>query len=340
MVFAALPRHNRLAILIPALIAILLCLNTAPVIGQTASSSGTQVYPNRTIRMILPFPVGAPSDIVGRAIAQKLAEQFGVAVVPDNRVGAGGNLGIALAAKAAPDGYTIMTTSPSIALSPVLYKELGYDPQKDLAPIARLAQIENVMLVHPSVPVKNLKQFIELAKKQPGKLNYGSGGAGTTNHLANELLKTISNINIVHVPYKGATVAITALLGGEVDQVVVSVASSLPQIRSGRVRPIVVLSEKRVPTLPDVQTSTEAGIPEFKMSIWFGLLGPAKLPLEIINKLNQESMKALNSADLQQRFAGAGVYAWGGSAAQMDQLIRSETARYTKIADKAGLKKE
>jgi tripartite-type tricarboxylate transporter receptor subunit TctC len=299
-----------------------------------------QAYPAKPIRMILPFPPGAPSDIVGRAMAQKLSEQLGVNVIADNRVGAGGNLGIAMVAKSPPDGYTIMTTSPSIALSPVLYKSLGYDPQKDLVAIARFASIENVMLVHPSVPVKTLRQFIDLARKQPGKLNYGSGGAGTTNHLANELLKVLENINIVHVPYKGATVATVALMGGEVDEVVVSVASVLQQIRAGKLRPLVVLSEKRVATLPDVPTSAEAGVPGFRMSIWFGLLGPARLPPEIIARLSQESLKALHSPDLLQRFAGAGVDPWPGTPGEMEQLIRSETARYAKIAEKAGLKKE
>ncbi|MEQ1776545.1 MAG: tripartite tricarboxylate transporter substrate binding protein [Burkholderiales bacterium] len=305
-----------------------------------STAAVAQTYPNKPIRMILPFPPGAPSDIVGRAMAQKLSEQLGVNVIADNRVGAGGNLGISLAAKSPPDGYTIMTTSPSIAISPVLYKNTGYDAQRDLVAIARFASIENVMVVHPSVPVKTLRQFIDLARKQPGKLNYGSGGAGTTNHLANELLKTLENLNIVHVPYKGATVATVALMGGEVDQVVVSVASILSQIRAGKLRAIVVLSEKRVPTLPEVPTSTEAGVPAFRMSIWFGLLGPARLPPEIIAKLNQESLKALASPDLLQRFAGAGVDPWPGTPEQMDQLIRSETARYAKIAEKAGLKKE
>jgi len=306
-----------------------------PAWGQPAAQ-----YPTKTIRMILPFPPGAPSDIVGRAMAQKLSEQLGVNVIADNRVGAGGNLGIALAAKSPPDGYTIMTTSPSIALSPVLYKNPGYDAQKDLIAIARFASIENVMVVHPSVPVKTLRQFIDLARKQPGKLNYGSGGAGTTNHLANELLKVLENLDIVHVPYKGATVATVALMGGEVDQVVVSVASTLAQIRAGKLRAIVVLSEKRVPTLPEVPTAAEAGVPGFRMSIWFGLLGPARLPQEIVAKLNQESIKALAAPDLLQRFAGAGVEPWPGTPEQMDQLIRSETARYAKIAEKAGLKKE
>src|SRR6478735_778711 len=216
-------------------------------------------YPTKPIRLVLPFPPGAPSDLVGRTIGEQLGQSF----VPDNRAGAGGSVGLAMVAKAPPDGYTLMVTSPSIALTPLLYSSLQYDVAKDFTPIARLASIENVMLVHPSVPAKTLKEFIALARSRPGKLNYGSGGAGTTNHLANELLKSLEKINMVHVPYKGATLAAQSLMGGEVDEVVVSVASVLPLIKAGRVRPLVVLSDKRVPTLPNVPTSTEAGYPNF-----------------------------------------------------------------------------
>ncbi|HTE13549.1 MAG TPA: tripartite tricarboxylate transporter substrate-binding protein, partial [Burkholderiales bacterium] len=183
----------------------------ANLLALCCAAATAQSYPTKQIRMILPFPPGSPSDIVGRAVAQKVSEQLGVAIIADNRAGAGGNLGTALAAKAPPDGYTIMTTSPTIALSPSLYQTTGYDV-KDLTPIARLAAIENVVLVHPAVPAKTLRQFVELARKQPGKLSYGSGGPGTTNHLANELLKTLEKIDILHVPYKGATLAAVALM--------------------------------------------------------------------------------------------------------------------------------
>jgi tripartite-type tricarboxylate transporter receptor subunit TctC len=211
-----------------------------------------QPYPSKPIRMILPFPPGSPSDIVGRAVGQKLAEQLGTNVVPDNRVGAGGNLGLAIAAKSPADGYTVFVTSPTIAISPSLYTHLDYDAAKDFAPVARLASIQNVLLVHPSVPARTLQQFIALARSRPGRLNFGSGGAGTTNHLANELLMSLEKIKMVHVPYRGATVATVALIGGEVDEVIVSVASVLTQIRTGKVRALAVLSEQRVPTLPEV----------------------------------------------------------------------------------------
>ncbi len=311
----------------------------AGLLALYCAAASAQPYPAKQIRMVLPFPPGSPSDIVGRAVGQKLAEQLGVAVVADNRVGAGGNLGIALAAKAPPDGYTILTTSPSIALSPALYHQTGYEA-KDLATVARLAAIENVVLLHPAVPAKTLRQFVDLARKQPGKLNYGSGGAGTTNHLANELLKTLEKIDMVHVPYKGATLAAVALMGGEVDQVIVSVASAMPYIRTGRVRPIAVLSEKRVGPLPDVPTSKEAGMPAFTMSIWYGMLAPARTPQEIITRLYQECAKALQAADLRDRFAAAGVDPWLGTPEEFERLIKSETVRYARIAEKAGLKKE
>jgi tripartite-type tricarboxylate transporter receptor subunit TctC len=297
-------------------------------------------YPGKPIRLVLPFPPGAPSDIIGRALGSKLSEQMATPVVADNRVGAGGNVGLSIVAKALPDGYTIVITTPAIALSPSLYANLGYDPQKDLTPIARLAAIENVVLVHPAVPAKTLRDFVELARKQPGKLTYGSGGPGTTNHLANELLKSLEKIDLLHVPYKGATVAAVALMGAEVDEVIVSVASSLPYIRSGKVRAIAVLSEKRVAPLPDVPTAKEAGVPGFQMSIWYGMLAPGNMPKELVTRLNTEAVKALNSPEVRKSFGAQGVDPWPGTPAEFDSLIRSETARYAKIIERAGLKKE
>ena len=320
------------------IIAALLMLHSAAAVAQAPAAA--QAFPTKPIRMVLPFPPGAPSDIIGRALGNKLAEQLGVAVVADNRVGAGGNVGLSITAKALPDGYTIAITTPAVALSPSLYLNPGFDPQKDLTPIARLAAIENVVLVHPSVPAKTLREFVELARKQPGKYTYGSGGAGTTNHLANELLKTLEKIDLLHVPYKGATVAAVALMGAEVDEVIVSVASSLPYIRTGKVRPIAVLSEKRVAQLPDVPTAREAGVAGFNMSIWYGMLAPGNMPRELTARLNQEALKALNSPEVRKSFGAQGVDPWPGTPAEFDQLIRSETARYAKIIERAGLKKE
>lgn len=305
-----------------------------------AAPVSAQQYPTKPIRLVLPFPPGAPSDLVGRTIGQKIGDQMGQNLVPDNRAGAGGSIGLSLVAKAPPDGYTLIVTSPAIALTPLLYSKLSYDPLKDFTPIARLASIENVMLVHPSVPAKTLKEFIALARANPGKLNYGSGGPGTTNHLANELLKSLEKLNMVHVPYKGATLATTSLMGGEVDEVIVSVASVLPLIKAGRVRPLAVLSEKRVATLPNVPTSHEAGYPNFRMSIWYGMVAPAGTPREIVARLHRETAKAFADPALLKYMANAGMEPWLGTPDDMGNLIRSEMARYAQIIESAGIKKD
>ncbi|MDP2708370.1 MAG: tripartite tricarboxylate transporter substrate binding protein [Burkholderiales bacterium] len=314
-------------------------LAAALVIASFCGSVLAQSYPSKPIRLVLPFPAAGPSDIVGRLVGQKLSEQLGENVVPDNRVGAGGSVGIAAVTKAPPDGYTLMVVSAAIAIIPSLYANLAYDALRDLAPVARLATIENVLLVHPSVPAKTLRQFVTLARANPGKLNYGSGGPGTTNHLANELLKNLEKINMVHVPYKGATLATVALMGGEVDEVIVSVASALPLIQTGRVRPLAVLSVRRVATLPDVPTAKESGVDEFLMSIWYGMFAPAGTPREIISRLNREIMKALESPAMRERMAAAGIDSWPGTPEEMADLLRSETARFAKIIASAGLKK-
>ncbi|HYH43822.1 MAG TPA: tripartite tricarboxylate transporter substrate binding protein [Burkholderiales bacterium] len=309
----------------------------------TGSASGplhAQQYPSKPIRLVLPFPPGAPSDLVGRTIGQRIAEQMGQSLIPDNRTGAGGTLGLSIVAKSPPDGYTLLVTSPTMALSPLLYSNLSYDVGKDFTPVARLASIENVMLVHPSVPVRTLKEFIALARANPGKLNYGSGGPGTTNHLANELLKSLEKLNMVHVPYKGATVATTALMGGEVDEVIVSVASVLPLINAGRVRALAVLSEKRLATLPNVPTSKEAGYPNFQMSIWYGMMAPGGTPREIVTRLHREIARALEDPALRKHMANAGMDPWLGTPEDMGNLLRSEMARYAKIIQSAGIKKD
>lgn len=232
----------------------------------------------------------------------------------------------------------MLLTSPAISLVPLLYDNVAFDPIRDFVAIARVGTIENVMVVHPSVPVKTLKDFIALARRHPGKLSFGSGGAGTTNHLANAALMFSQKLDLLHVPYKGAALATVALTSGEVDQVVVGVAPALPLIRAGRVKPIVVLSEDRVAVLPDVPTSKEAGVPDFRMSIWYGLFAPAGTPQEIVARLSRETIRALESADLKKRLVAAGVDAWPGKADDMNRLLLSETARYTEIIRGAKIK--
>jgi tripartite-type tricarboxylate transporter receptor subunit TctC len=295
-------------------------------------------FPAKPIRLIVPFPAGAASDVVGRMLGQKMSELLGEQVIADNRAGAGGNLGIGLTAKAPPDGYTILIATASIAVSPAIYANLGFDPVKDLAPVARLSSTPNVLLVHPSVPAKTLREFINLARAAPGKLNFGSGGSGTTNHLANELLKHLEKINIVHVPYKGVTQAMTAMMGGEVDEVVMPVTTAIPQIRAGKVRALAVLMEQRIPTLPDVPTGKEAGVPGFVMPVWYGMFAPAATPRDIVQRLNQTLAKVLAMPDVRARLTDQGVDPWHGTPEQLGDLLRKDIERFAVIARASGLK--
>ena len=299
-----------------------------------------QAYPTKTVRMIMPFPPGGPTDIVGRLVAAKLSEQIGQTVVADSRPGASGNVGLEIAAKSPPDGYTIVLSSPVIALSPLLYGKLNYDPHKDLVPIALVGALRNVFVVHPSVPAKNLKEFIQIARRNPGKLNYGSGGIGTTTHLAPELLKSLEKLNIVHVPYKGSGLALIGLASGQVDMEVLAVPAALAQIQVGRVRALAVLSPARQSDLPDVPTAREQGFDNFDISVWYGMLAPAGTPREIISRLNGELVKAVSAPDMKPRFAQAGVEPLTSTPEEFGQFIKSEAARFDKVIKEAGIKGE
>jgi tripartite-type tricarboxylate transporter receptor subunit TctC len=296
-----------------------------------------QSYPTKSVRLILPFPPGGPTDITGRAIAQKLSEQIGQSVVPDNRPGAAGNIGLEIAAKSPPDGYTIVLTAPPIAISPSLYSKLNYK-QDDLAPISLVAEIQNIIVVHNSVPAKTLKELIQLARRNPGKMTFSSSGAGSTNHLASELLKVMYKLDMVHVPFKGSSPALVALMSGEVDMGTMAVPGAIPIVRSNKVRPIAVLSERRVPALPDVPTAKEAGVDNFVVSIWYGVLAPAGTPRPMIVRLNSELHKALASADLKTRLANAGVETITSTPEQFASHIKTETVRYAKVIKDAGIK--
>lgn len=297
-----------------------------------------QSYPVKPIRMILPFPPGGPTDITGRAIAQKLSEQFGQSVVPENRPGAAGNLGLELGAKAPPDGYAITLTAPPLAVSPALYAKLNYDAVRDFAPVSLVAAIQNIVIVHNSVPAKNVKELIALARRNPGKLNFSSSGAGSTNHLATELLKVRFKLDMVHVPFKGSSPALVALMSGEVDMGTMAVPGAIPIVRAGKVRALAVLSERREPALPDVPTMKESGVDDFVVPIWYGILVPAGTPREIVNRLNSEIHKALASPDLKQRLANAGVEPMVSTPEHFAGFIKSEMVRYAKVIKDAGIK--
>lgn len=299
-----------------------------------------QSYPSKPVRMILPFAAGGSTDMTGRALAQKLTEQMGQPVVAENRPGAGGNLGLELGTKAAPDGYTITFTAPQIAVSPALYAKLNYDPIRDFAPISLVAAIQNVLLVHNSVPAKSLKELIQLARSNPGKLNFSSNGAGSTNHLASELLKSKFKLDMVHIPYKGSALQVVALLGGQVDMGVMAVTTAMPMVQSNRLRALAVLADRRVSVLPGVPTSKEAGVDDYVVPFWAGLLAPAATPREIINYLNAEIHKALVAPDLKKRLAASGVETLINTPEQFANFIKSEMARYAAVVKSAGIKPE
>jgi tripartite-type tricarboxylate transporter receptor subunit TctC len=298
-----------------------------------------QTYPTKPVRLILPFPPGGPSDILGRALSQKLSEQLGQQVIADNRPGAGGNLGLELTAKAPPDGYTLVLSSPLIALSPSLYSKLNYR-QDELAPISLVAIIQNVFLVHPSVPAKTLKELVQVARASPGKLNYGSGGVGTTTHLAPELFMSMTKTKMVHVPFKGSGLALLGLISGQVDVLVMAVPAAEQQVKAGKARALAIVSEKRATPLPNVPTAKEAGFDNFVVDIWYGILGPAGLPPVLLTRLNSEINKALAAPDMQERLVAAGIQPVGNTPEQFAQFIKSETVRFAQVIREAGIKPE
>lgn len=299
-----------------------------------------QTYPTKPVRFILPFPPGGPTDILGRAVGQKLSEGLGQPVVVDNRPGAGGNVGTEFAAKQPPDGYAIALVSPALVYSPSLYKKLGYDPVRDFAPVALVAQIPNVLLVHPSVPARNLKELVQLARAHPGKLNFGSGGLGTGQHLAGETLKVLARVNMVHVPYKGSNQAMLGMMGGEVDMVVIGIPPALPQIQAGRVRALAVLAAERAPALPNVPSAREAGFPGYEVLSWYGVVAPAGTPREIVNRLNSELVKIMRSPDGRERIVGAGFDTMTSTPEQFAEFIKTELARGVRIIKAAGIEPE
>jgi len=309
-----------------------LCLAAVP-------AAQAQTYPTKPVRLILPFPPGGPSDILGRALSQKLSEQLGQQVIADNRPGAGGNLGLELAAKAPPDGYAIVLSSPLVALSPSLYSKLNYR-QEDLTPISLVAIIQNVFLVHPSVPAKTLKELVQVARASPGKLNYGSGGVGTTTHLAPELFMSMSKTRMVHVPFKGSGLALLGLIAGQVDVLVMAVPAAEQQVKAGKARALAIVSEKRATPLPNLPTAKEAGFDNFVVDIWYGILGPAGLPPALVTRLNTEINKALAAPEMQEKLLAAGIQPVGNTPAQFAQFIKDETVRFEKVIREAGIKPE
>ncbi len=293
-------------------------------------------YPSKTVTLIVPQAAGGANDAIARVIAQKLTEQLGQSFIIDNRTGAGGNVGTVAAARARPDGYTLMLTADSsMVINPSLYKSTGFDPLKDFEPIGTVATAGYVLVANPAFPVKNTAELIALAKQQPGKINIGSAGNGTLNHLIGEMLGKAADIDMVHVPYKGSSAAVTDLVAGQVQVSVQSLPSSIAFIRSGKVKVLGVVNPKRLPSLPDAPTIGET-VKGFGATPWYGLFAPAGTPKHIVAQLNAEIAKALDSKEVQERLAGVGCEPYKTSTEQFVSLIRDDLPRWAKIVKASG----
>ncbi len=323
---------NRIALcLFAAALGLALLAPAAPALAQAP-------YPSRPVAIIVPFSVGGSTDLVARLVAQQLTGPLGVAVLVDNRVGASGVIGWDYVARAAPDGYTLITVEMSYAIAATLITKLPFDPKKSYAHITTAVSVPHVLVVNPAVPAKTVQEFIALAKSQPGKLFYGSGGNGTNTHLGAELFKSVTGVSLVHVPYKGAGAVLQDLMGGQVQMLITSAPTALPYIKSGKLRALMVASDERMAVLPDVPSAKEAGLPQMVMQFWIGFAAPAGTPQPIIERLNREINASMNTADAKRRLAALGLATVGNTPAQAAQLTLDEIARWAVVIKSAGIK--
>ncbi len=298
-----------------------------------------QAYPNKTIRLILPYPPGGGSDTIARPIARKMTESLGQQVIIDNRGGAGGNIGMEVAARSAPDGYTmVMGLTAQLAVNVSLYKKLNYDPVKDFEPITLLANGTYVLVAHPSLPVKTVKDVVAIAKKRPGELLYASSGNGSGGHLAIELLNLMTGIKMTHVPYKGGGAALVDTISGQTQLLFSTPIASGGHIRAGRIRAIAVSTTKRVQSMPDVPTVAESGVPGYDSGVWYGMLAPKDTPRDIVARLNEEFRKVLGDPGIRDFLTKSGIEPDGGSPEELGKYMRSEIAKYAKVIKAADIR--
>jgi tripartite-type tricarboxylate transporter receptor subunit TctC len=309
------------------------------VAAPAALAAGADNYPSRPIQIVVPFAPGASTDISARTVGQKLGEAWKQQVIVDNKPGASGLIGAGYVAKAAPDGYTlVMGAIGTHATNASLFKNMPYDTLNDFAPIVHVMDVTLVLVVHPSLPVKSVKELIAFAKSHPGTLNYASGGIAASQHLAGELFKAMTGVDMLHAPYKGSANALSDLLGGRMHLMFADMPLVLQHIQVGKLRPLAVADEKRTPLLPDVPTVAQAGVPGYKAFAWYGLFAPARTPRDIVLKLNQESNRILALPDVKERFAGLGALAVGGTPEEFRQFQESEMKRWDKIIKTANIK--
>ena len=304
------------------------------------AARNSQPYPSRPVRLIIPFPPAGGTDIVGRVVGQKLNEKLGQPFIIDNRGGAAGTLGAGIAAKAPADGYTIMLATASFAISANFYMQLPYDSVRDFAAVARIASGPLLFVLHPSVPARSIRELIVLAKANPGKLNYASGGEGGINHLPAEMFNHMAGVRLVHIPYKGAGPALAALLGGEVQLMIATLGSCLPHVRSGKLRDLAIAGERRSSLAPQVPTVAEAGVPGYAADSWYGLVAPRGTPPEIVNLLNREITAALDREEVRAQFVALGFEPASSTPAQFADYLKSEIVKWGRVVKESGISAE
>ncbi|MBI4189575.1 MAG: tripartite tricarboxylate transporter substrate binding protein [Betaproteobacteria bacterium] len=307
-------------------------------IATVSPVTWAQVYPARPIRLIVGFPPGGALDIIARIVGQKLGESFRQQIVVDNRSGATGVIAADIAAKAAPDGYTVLMIAATHAVNAGFQKKLPYDPVKDFAAVVLVASSPNVLVANPSFPAKSVTELIALARAKPGQINFASGGTGGTTHLSGELLKLMANINLTHVPYKGGPLAISDVISGQMPLLFFSLPGALPQIKAGRVRAIAVTSTKRSGAAPEIPTMAESGVAGYEVANWYGILAPAATPKQIVGKLNAEILRALHSPDVAHAISRQGSDPLGSTPGDFESYLKSEIAKWTKVIRAADLR--
>lgn len=305
--------------------------------GFTAVPAAAQQYPSKPITIVVPFAPGGTTDILARVIGEALKTELGQPVVIDNRAGAGGNIGAALAAKAVPDGHTLfMGTVGTHAINAALYKKMPFDPIKDFVPLTRVAMVPNLLVAHPARPYKTVRELIAFARANPGKVTFGSSGNGSSIHLSGELFNTLAKVDMIHVPYKGSAPAVTDLVGGQIDIMFDNMPSAIQHVRSGRLKAIAVTTSKRSPELPDVPTIAEAGLPGYEATSWFGLFAPAKTPAPVVATLNTALLKVLADPAIKKKIAEQGAEPHGEKSEQFADFIRAESAKWRQVVKAAG----
>lgn len=301
------------------------------------SGAGAQNYPAKPIRLVVPFTPGGSNDLVGRVLSQKMHEAWGQPVIIDNRPGGGSTIGIDLVVRAAPDGHTLLTTSGGIAINVSLY-DLPFHPVKDLTPVSLIAQMPYLLAVHPALAAKTPRELVTLAKAQPGRLVFASSGAGTSAHLAMEMFRYMTKIELLHVPYKGGAPAVTAVMGNEAQGVFNVITGTLPYVRSGKLRALGVSSAKRADVAPEIATLAEAGVPGYEVIAWYNMFAPARTPRTIVDKLNAEINRMLQTQDVRERFQALGVSPLGGTPEALGKYLDFEITRWAKLIKETGVK--